>query len=455
MKINAALFFIISLLCGQIAAGQKKMAAAIDSLFSSLAQKQFFNGAVVTGQNGKILFSKGYGYADFSTSVPFTSRTVCDGGSNAKTFTAAGLLLLESKSRIELHAPVQDYISSYPYQNTSTWNLFTHSTGGLPDYSFYFDKIPDTAVLTTPKIIDILNQHKPPLVYDPGSNFFYDNPAFDVAATIIEKVSGLSYQQFLSEHFFAPLQMNTAFVRPAKISEWKGERVKGYRYQGDSLKLFDIADREGFYGGSNIWVSAGDLYKWGTSFYHKPVLTKAIIKQVMAPVKIGGKLSAITLGAWYPGKNEHAFYYWGNLEGFYSWVYWDRKRKFTIAFVSNTNTPQWLRPRLTHALISIMEGNKAPEINQPDAEVIKKDQWEKITGHYKVPTYGRVEIGISENNLLLKLPSGMEYRMYQVEDKTFYVPGLEPWLSFGQMENGKCQKLYWSATVLEMQGKRI
>ncbi len=455
MKNNSVLFFAISLLTWQVAAGQTIKANTIDSLFSSLTKNHFFNGAVVAGQNGKIFFSKGYGFADFSNASPFTPNTVCDGGSNAKTFTAASILLLESKSKINRMKPVQQFLPSYPYNNTAVWNLFTHSTGGLPDYSLYFEKIPDTAVLTTGKIIEILSQYKPELLYNPNSNFFYDSPGFDVAATIIEKVSGHSYQQFLAKHFFAPLKMNTAFVRPARISDWKMNRVKGYRYQGDSLKLYDIADREGFYGGSNIWVSANDLYKWGTSFYNHPVLGEAVIKQVMSPVKIGGKPSAVRLGAWYQGKNENAFYYWGDLQGFYTWVYWDRQKKFTIAFVSNTNTPQWLRPRLTNALIDIMEGKQAPVIKEQDAEEIKKDEKEKITGFYEVEKYGRVEIYINDNHLLLKLPSGMEYNMYQVDLKTFYVPGLEPWLSFGKLEDGKCRELYWSATVFNTVGKRL
>jgi CubicO group peptidase (beta-lactamase class C family) len=436
-------------------AAQTGKIAALENLHSSLHAQKKFNGAVVVGEKGKIIYSKGFGFADFSDSTLFTPFTPSDGGSNAKTLTAAAVLLLAEKGKLRLQDSVQRYLPGYPYPNTAVLNLITHSTGGLPDYDYYFEKIADSSVLTTQGIVDILSQYRPSLPYSPNTNFYYDSPGFDVAAAVVEKVSGLSYQQFLNRHFFTPLQMRSSFVRPARLAQWKGKRTKGYRIQADSLRLHDIADREGFYGGSNIWFSATDLYTWGTSFYHRPVVAKKVMAKITKPVSIQNKPSAVRLGAWYSGKNPHAFYYWGDLFGFYSWVYWDKERRFTIAFVTNTATPQWLRPQLTSALIDIMEGNQPMEINEPEADSVNKQNVEAMTGFYEVDGYEQVEIISKGNGPLLRLPTGMEYKMVQVDSKTFYVPGLEPWISFRYLKENKFQQLFWSATNLRAVGQRI
>lgn len=76
---------------------QKNKTELIEQLLSDLNKRLLFNGAIVVGQSGQIIFSKGYGFANFPDLIPFTPRTTSDGGSNAKTITAASVLLLAKK----------------------------------------------------------------------------------------------------------------------------------------------------------------------------------------------------------------------------------------------------------------------------------------------------------------------------------------------------------------------
>ncbi len=454
MKHNTLFILLLILLNAQKLIAQNK-AAAIDTLLSRLNQKNLFNGAIVVGQRDSLIISKGYGYASFSNASPFTVNTPTDGGAIAKTLTAAAILSLADQRKLSLLDSVQQYIPSYPYANTKIWNLLTHSTGGLPDYTYYFDKIPPTETLTNQGIISLLSKNKPALLYAPDSNFSYDNVGFDIAATIIEQVSGTSYQNFLYNQFFAPLKMQNAFVRPPLLNQWPGERIKGYSYENDILELADIGDREGFYGGSNVWFSASDLYRWGKSFYHEPVLSEYLLPVITSWVSIQSRLSMIRLGAWYQGRNMNAHYYWGNVAGFYSFVYWDSEQQFTIAFVSNTNTPQWVRPQLTEALIDIVENRKAQLIAEPQAEKVDEKQLQAITGAYEIDNMGRIEIYLKENRPYMKVQSGMEYLIFAVDDKTFYVPGLDPWITFQKKINNQFQTLQWRTSHTHLAGRRI
>ena len=425
----------------------------IERVITDLYNQHLFNGAIVVGQKGKIIYSSGYGYARFEDSIPFTPNTASDGGSNAKTFTATCILWLAEYGKLKLNDPVQRYLPEYPYQNTTVWNLVTHSVGGLPDYDYFFASAADTAIITNALNLGIIAKKKPPLAYPPGTNFYYDNVGFDLAALVVERVSRMSYNAFLKKRIFGPLKMHSTFVRPALFGKWK--QIAGYSYQNNRLEPMDVAEREGFYGGGNIWFTATDLYHWGESFYNHPILMPSLIEKITSPVFIGNKLSYVHLGAWYGGKTKDAFYYWGNVAGFYSWVYWDRASQFTIAFVTNTEMPQWTRSQLTSALIDIMNGKDHSPIIEPDVALIDRDNLDRITGTYKLENSGTVNISVQGSNFLLKLNDGMEYHMYLVDKKTFYVPGFDPWISFGSLEGNKFQTIYWNSTTLRTKGKRI
>ncbi len=455
MRRSSKIIIIIVTLFNGITAAQSSRADLIENLISNLYKKHLFNGAIVVGQKGRILFSRGFGYANFSDNLPFTPLTAADGGSNAKTFTATSILLLAEEGKLKLDDPVQQYLPDYPYPHTTVWNLITHSVGGLPDYDYFFREAPDTAIITTMLNLSIISKIKPPLAYAPHTNFYYDNVGFDLAALVVERVTGISYGQFLKKKFFNPLKMDSSFIRPALFSNWKQDRTIGYRYQNDSLRLFDIADREGFYGGCNIWFTATDLYRWGESFTRNDLISNSLFKKATSPVFINGKRSYVRLGAWYAGKSTNAFYYWGNVAGFYSWVYWDRNNQFTIAFMTNTAMPQWVRPQVTSALINIMEGKPYLPITATQAELPDRTNLEQITGAYEIKHLGKVLISVQGANVILEMPGGMEYRMHLVDRETFYIPGLDPWISFGSLKAGKFQTLYWNSTVLQTTGNRV
>ena len=160
----------------------------------------------------------------------------------------------------------------------------------------------------------------------------------------------------------------------------------------------------------------------------------------------------LRLGGWYQGRNEHAHYYWGSVAGFYSFVYWDSAQQFTIAFVSNTNIPQWVRPQLTSALIDIMEGRKEHLIQEPQAE---KTQIQSIIGKYAVDKVGPVEIFLKDNAPYLRLQNEMEYRILSVDAKTFYTPGLDTWISSQKIQGIQFQNLLWRTSHSQSTGKRV
>lgn len=146
-------------------------------------------------------------------------------------------------------------------------------------------------------------------------------------------------------------------MRPARFSDWPGERTLRYRSVAGSLEVYDVLDFEGFYGGSNICFSARDLAAWSESFYESPVLDDTMLGIGLALVFLDrGQQSGLNLLGWYHSADAQRFYFTGHWRGFYSVAYRDIGKKYSIAYVSNNNMPYWLRPALVAALIDAVEG---------------------------------------------------------------------------------------------------
>ena len=156
------------------------------------------------------------------------------------------------------------------------------------------------------------------------------------------------------------------------------------------------------------------------------------------------------------GKHPHSFYYWGSLEGFYSWLYWDIGRNYCIAFMTNTKSmPQWAHPFFTAALLGIMDAENIPMRKEPRTEPIDLKRSETFTGKYLIENIGSVEIQVKENRKILTINKGMGYQLYKVSDRLLYVPGIDCWLGFGNKKEDTFTTIYWFATVANRQGSRI
>jgi CubicO group peptidase (beta-lactamase class C family) len=434
---------------------QNNQTDLIEKAVSDLLSEHSFSGAIVIGTKGEIIFSKGYGYSSIQDSIPFTPSTPSDGGSVAKTMTAAIMLNLQRNGKLLLSDPVQQYLPDYPYDLTTLQHLITHSTGGLPDYDYFFSLIPDSIIIDNQLILELIEENRPNLPYPPGTNFRYDNTGFDLAALIAEQVTGDSFGQILRKTIFLPLNMETSFIRQARISDWTDSRAIGYRSDNGSVKLFDIEDREGFYGGSNVWISALDLYTWSTGFYDHSVFDLFLLDELLQPVFIDGKQSLIVQGSWYQGRHNDAYYYWGNVAGFYSFVYWDRLHEFTIAFVSNSNMPHSLRPLFTGSLVGIMENSAYPIHSNPHRNTISPDDSDQLTGNFIIEGIGEINITKQGPELHMQFTNNLNYAMYRTDESTIYVPGVDCWLTFDEISKNRFQKMHWSSTNVNTIGYRI
>ncbi len=417
---------------------------AADSLLEALHARGDFNGAVVLGRGGREIYARGFGMANVAAGVQFTPDTPADGGSIAKTLTAAAVLMLEDEGRLRLDDPVQRYVPEYPHAATRVRDLLTHS-GGLPeaDYNFFEGLVPSDRVKTTEGFLEVLRARRVDPAFPRGTLFRYSNLAFDVAALVVERVSGQSWEGFLRQRVFVPLGMGNTFLRPAMLADWSGVRTLSYRRSGDTLALHDVFDNEGFYGGSNLYFSARDLHRWSRSFYTRPVLSKRALARGAAALTLteaqgdAGGASALNLLSWYYHPRSRRYHYPGSHQGFWGSVYRDEDRDYSIIYLSNNSIPQWLRPMLTRALIDIMEGRKPASVARPPYAELHASDIAAVAGRYAASRVGSVTLSVREDRVFARIGRGIEYPAFPVGDGQLYVPGLDVWLGFSNLVDGE------------------
>ena len=425
-------------------------AASLERYFRRLDARGAFSGAVVVSEKGRVVYQGAFGLADRERGVPFTLATPVDGGSLAKTFTAAAVLALVAEGRLSLDDPARRHLPELPYDFTVR-QLVTHSSG-LPDYDWFEPYLGSDEVRTATRWLEILRERRPALSMTPGQAFSYSNVGFDLAALMVERVSGRTFEAFLRERFWEPLGMTDSFIRPARLSSFAGVRTRGYRRNGDRWELFDALDFEGFYGGGNVYASAQDLARWNEAWLRRPPLPATVMEAGLRPVTLGEGESGLTLLNLYRSPDGTRFWYHGHWQGFHDTIWRDLARERSIVFVSNNTIGSDLQSGLVPAVVALLDGQAPPP---PAAwKPLRDADLAAVRGTWTVPGTGDLEIAPREGGLLLRHVTGVRYALFRVEPAVFYAPGLEVWLGFDRDARGRVSGLVWRTLMGGARGTR-
>ena len=193
---------------------KEKFAKTVDAYFTKEFAIDQPGGAVLVMKDSTVIFSKGYGLADLETKEAITKTTLFNLGSISKTFVSNGILILQEQGKLSVEDSLLKYFPNFKNksiaQKVKIKHLLTH-TSGLPDNR---PVSKDSVFYLTAK--DLENWHPitqtDTLESKPGSKYKYSNPAFNGLALIIEQVSGMKWQDFISEKIFIPSGMRTSTI---------------------------------------------------------------------------------------------------------------------------------------------------------------------------------------------------------------------------------------------------
>jgi CubicO group peptidase (beta-lactamase class C family) len=286
---------ILLLLLPFSVAAQKDYSSLLRQFMNGQHDYFHFNGNVLVAREGKIIYQQALGYADLSSGRMLNDSSVFELASLSKQFTAMAIMICKEKGLLSYDDNIKKFFPRLPYDNITVRNLLTH-TSGLPSYETQFEKHWDHRKIAFNKdVIDVLAQLKDTLFFKPGSKWQYSNTGYALLASIIEKVSGTTYNDFLYKNVFQPLGMTHTFVYNSRRSAYKfpANYALGY-VRSDSLKRYTLPDSlpaydyvyylDGIVGDGCVNSTTGDLYKWDRALYGNKLVSKASLNEMLSPL---------------------------------------------------------------------------------------------------------------------------------------------------------------------------
>jgi CubicO group peptidase (beta-lactamase class C family) len=211
---------------------------------------------------GHTTWSAAYGMADLEHATANTPATVFEAGSVSKQFTAAAVLLLVERGQISLDDNIRKYFPEVPeYGRPITVRHLLNHTSGLRDWGEVEDVAGwprTTREYTHAHVLEIISRQKS-LNYAPGDAWSYTNSGYNLAAMLVERVSGTTLQAFCRKEFFEPLGMTA--------TQWRDDfrrivpnRAIAYAKRGAEWR--QDMPFEDIYGNGGLLTTVGDLLKW-------------------------------------------------------------------------------------------------------------------------------------------------------------------------------------------------
>ena len=187
------------------------LTAALDAWLAKLAADDVLSGVVLVAKDGKPIFERAYGFADRANRVPNTTATRFNLGSINKTFTQAAIAQLAAKEKLSYSAPLSAFIPDYAQEVTRTATieqLLTHTAGIADFFGPAFDRISKDGFTSNADYFRHVSAQ--PARFAPGARSEYCNGCYITLGAIVERVSGMPYEQYVAEHIFKPAGMTRA-----------------------------------------------------------------------------------------------------------------------------------------------------------------------------------------------------------------------------------------------------
>ncbi|OBR69031.1 hypothetical protein A7K91_10990 [Paenibacillus oryzae] len=308
----------------------RTLESEIHDFFTSLEKNEEYSGSVLIAKDEKILFNRGYNFANREHQVKNTPETKFRIGSITKQFTAMAITILQEHGELNVADHISKFIPSYKYgDQIKLHHLLTHSSG-IPNIT----QLPTIGELmkqptTTEKTVRLIMDMEPEV--NPGFKFQYSNSGYILLAYIIEKTTGLSYGEFLRKHIFSPLGMNNSGCDNQK--EIIPNRAQGYEYDNGIVNA-EYIDMSFPMGGGNLYSTTEDLFKWDQALYTDRLVTKESLETIFTSHGFGYGYG------WFINEdpNRSSIYHGGGIVGFKNEIIRYVNDRITIIILNNLST---------------------------------------------------------------------------------------------------------------------
>ncbi len=235
--------------------------------------------AVAVVKDGELIHAKGYGRANVEWNIPNTPDTVFRLASVTKQFTATAIIMLAGQGTLSVDDPITRFFPDYPTSghDITVQHLLNH-TSGIFSYTSDPEFLSKVRRDLTPAQM-LAEFSRVPFDFKPGAKYQYNNSGYVLLGMIIEQASGMSYEEFLKSHIFAPLGMTqSCYLHNEPIIP---KRASGYEPTPDGgLRNATFLSMTPHYAAGSHGSPALDLVKWDRALRAHTLSRAAITPQV-------------------------------------------------------------------------------------------------------------------------------------------------------------------------------
>jgi len=406
-----------------------------------------FSGSILISQKGQVIMKKGFGMANYEYDTPNRSITKFRIASLTKQFTAMAIMLLEEKGLLS----IDDYLSKYipDYQNghnIKILHLLTH-TSGIPDHTEFEDFNQERRVFhyEIDQTIETFKQKS--LEFSPGEKFKYSNSGYILLGYIIEKVTQMTYEDFIVRNIFSPLKMNhSGFENMDKVIK---DRAYGHHMKDDEIIHAKFRDISNAHASGALYSTVEDLYLWDRALYTDKLIGYESLKRMFTPF------------------TDHYGYGWGivdvfnrkmvghngETEGFRTNMTRFPNEDVCIIVLSNFEHAPIGKMSIDMAAILFGEKYTIPKVRQRveiDPRIL-----DDYVGQYELSPKFFITI-TKENERIFCQPTGQgKLEIHPESEMQFFLKEVDAQISFIRDEKGKVEQLILHQGGRDIPGKKI
>lgn len=333
--------------------------ALINYLFSECIGNQPGTSVMVI-KEGEIVLEKSFGLANFENKTKTTPVTNYRIASVSKQFTAMAIMILINQGKLTYETKLTDIFPEFPsYGNQISIRHLLSNQSGLVDYFEFIDENRPKQYLDNEILMGLMDLDS--TNFEPGLQFEYSNTGYAVLAQIVEKISTLTFAEFMDKAIFQKLGMthSTIYEANKKIDN----RAFGYTLNKDSIVLNDQSVSSAIQGDGGVYCSIRDYYKWDQALYTDQLIPKEQLADAFYDWDDNTRTHKEGYGyGWYVDYQEdikllnHA----GGTAGFETRISRIPSLNLTVVIFTNTDRHDRDIMHMVNALVSIYSAYKIP-----------------------------------------------------------------------------------------------
>ena len=316
-------------------AGDEAFAGVERAIAAAMSADNIPGLSIAVVLDGKLAWSRGYGFADLENFVPFRPDTVWRLASVSKPLTAVAAMQLAERGRLDLDAPIQGPCPAFPKKpaTITARQLLAHLSGirhYAPGENF-------NSTRHYAGVAESLDAFKDdPLLQQPGAKETYSTYGYVVLGCVVEGASGEKFPDYLRAHVTGPAGM--ARTRPDDLYDIVPDRARGYARRPDgTLRNADLADTSNKVPGGGLVSTSEDMARFAIALFDDKLLKAETFAAMQTPMKTAAGEDVAYFG-WSIGdyRGDKLLTHRGSQQGTRTYFLMVPRRRFAVAILTNT-----------------------------------------------------------------------------------------------------------------------